>query len=229
MGILPAIIDLVLVLIFIGSILRGRSEGFVRTVLSILAAVAGFFIAKEYCEPVALWIEENLIRNAATNSIGNVLSNHIGDTVQEVINAFPAYIKNAAEFAGIQIENFVSGAITPEAVETATESIYAAIKEFAVIPASRVIAFVIIYIIVNAVLSIGISFVNNFFKLPILKGLNKTLGAVLGGIKGVIEMYVISAVIGFASMLIPVAEFTEAVSKATLQQGLWETILSFFK
>lgn len=229
MEILPFIIDLVLVLVFIGAILRGRSEGFVRTVLSVIAAIAGILIAREYCEPVALWIEEHLIRNAATNSIGNVLGNHIGDTVQEIINALPDYIKNAAEFAGIQIESFVSDAITPETVKTATESIYAAIKDFAVIPASRVVAFVIIYIIVNAVLSIGISFVSNFFKLPILRGLNKTLGAVLGGIKGVFEMYVISAVIGFASMLIPVAEFAEAVSKATLQQGLWETILSFFK
>ncbi|MBO5230903.1 MAG: CvpA family protein [Clostridia bacterium] len=229
MGILPVIIDLVLVSIFIGAILKGRSEGFVRTVLSVIAAIAGILIAKEYCEPVALWIEEHFIRNAATNSIGNVLGNHIGGTVQEVINALPVYIKNAAEFAEIQIESFVSETITPEAVETATESIYAAIKDFAVIPASKVVAFIIIYIIVNTVLSIGISFVNNFFKLPILKGLNKTLGAVLGGIKGVFEMYVISAVIGFASMLIPVEEFAEAVSKATLQQGLWETILSFFK
>ncbi len=229
MEILPFIIDLVLVLVFIGAILRGRSEGFVRTVLSVIAAIAGILIAKEYCEPVALWVEEHYIRDAATNSIGNVLGNHIGDTVQEVINALPAYIKNAMEFAEIQIESFVSETINPEAVETATESIYAAIKELAVIPATRVVAFVIIYIIVNAVLSIGISFVSNFFKLPILRGLNKTLGAVLGGIKGVFEMYVISAVIGFASMLIPVAEFAEAVSKATLQQGLWETILSFFK
>ncbi len=229
MGILPVIIDLVLVSIFIGAILKGRSEGFVRTVLSVIAAIAGVLIAKEYCEPVALWIEEHFIRNAATSSIGNVLGNHIGETVQEVINALPAYIKNAAEFAEIRIESFVSETITPEAVETATESIYAAIKDFAVIPASRVVAFVIIYVIVNAVLSIGISFISNFFRLPILKGLNKTLGAVLGGIKGVFEMYVISAVIGFASMLIPVAEFAEAVSKATLQQGLWETILSFFK
>ncbi len=229
MGILPIIIDLVLVFIFIGSILKGRSEGFVRTVLSIIAAIVGILIAKEYCEPVALWIEEHLIRNAATNSIGNVLGFNIGNTAKEVINALPSYIKNAAEFAGIQIETFISETITSETVESATKSIYAAIKEVAVIPASKAVAFVIIYVIANTILSIGISFINNFFKLPILKGLNKTLGAVLGGIKGVFEMYVISAVIGFASMLIPVAEFTEAVSKATLQQGLWETILSFFK
>ena len=87
----------------------------------------------------------------------------------------------------------------------------------------------ILYVIVHAVLSIGVSFIDQFFKLPILKELNKTLGAVLGGLKGVFEMYVISAVIGFASMLIPVETFTEAVSKATLQQGLWESILSFLK
>lgn len=229
MGALPVIIDFVLVIIFIGAILKGRSEGFVKTVLSILVAIVGIIIAKEYCEPVALWIEEHLIRNAATNSIAEVLGSNVGNTAKEIIDALPVYIKNAAEFAGIQIEKYISQATTPEAIGAATESIYSAIKDFAVIPASKVIAFVILYVIVHAVLSIGVSFIDRFFKLPILKGLNKTLGAVLGGLKGVFEMYVISAVIGFASMLIPVEAFTEAVSKATLQQGLWESILSFLK
>lgn len=229
MGVLPIIIDLVLVLIFIGAILKGRSEGFVKTVLSILAAIVGIIIAKEYCEPVALWIEEHLIRNAATNSITEVLSSNIGSTAKEIIDALPYYIKNAAEFAGLQIENYISQATTPEAIGAATESIYSAVKEFAVIPASKVVAFVILYVIIHAVLSIGVSFIDRIFRLPVLKGLNKTLGAVLGGLKGVFEMYVISAVIGFASMLIPVAEFTEAVGKATLQQGLWESILTFLK
>lgn len=229
MGILPFIIDLLLVSVFIGGIIKGRNNGFVKTVLSIVATVVGILIAKEYCEPVALWIEENLIRNAAMNSITEVLSYHIGGTVQDMINALPAYIKNAAEYAGVEIESFVSGVITVETVGTATQSIYSAIKEFAIIPAAKVVAFVIIYAIANVLFSIVISIVNNIFRLPILKGLNRTLGMVIGGIKGVFEMYVISALIGFLSMLIPVAEFNEAVQKAVLHSGLWETILNFLK
>ncbi len=229
MGILPFIIDFLLVSVFLGGIIKGRSNGFVKTVLSIVAAVVGILIAKEYCEPVALWIEEHFIRNAATNSITEVLSNHIGGTVQDVINSLPAYIKNAAEFAGVEIESFVSGAITTETVGSVSQSIYSSLSEIAIIPAAKVVAFVIIYAVVSVLLSIVISLVNNVFKLPILNGLNRTLGMIIGGIKGVFEMYVISALIGFLSMLIPVAAFTDAVQKAALHSGLWETILNFLK
>lgn len=227
MGLLPVIIDLALVFIFIGSILDGSRKGFVRMVLSIIATIVGIVIAKEYSEPVAVWVEEHLIRNAAINSISEALSFHIGDTAQDAINALPDYIHNAARFAEVEMESLISGAVTQENLETATSAIYAAVKDFAIIPAAKIVAFFIIYAICNAILGVGISIVDKFFRLPILKGLNRVLGAALGGIKGVFVMFVVSAVIGFAAMLVPVDEFTHAVSEAELHQGIWETILSF--
>mgnify|MGYP003321284938 CR=1 FL=1 len=109
MAILSVIIDIALVAVFIGAVIKGRKNGFVKMILSIIAAVIAILIAKEYCEPVALWIEENLIRNAAINSIANVLSFNIGGTIQNAISSMPDYILNAAEYAGVEIESFVSG------------------------------------------------------------------------------------------------------------------------
>ena len=157
MAILSVVIDIALVAVFIGAVIKGRKNGFVKMILSIIATVVAILIAKEYCEPVALWIEENLIRNAAINSIANVLSFNIGGTIQNAIDAMPDYILNAAEYAGVEIESFVSGVITTETVGTATNAIYYAVKDFAIIPAAKIVAFFVIYAIANAVLSIGIS------------------------------------------------------------------------
>lgn len=230
MGLLPIIIDLVLVVIFIGGIIKGRKNGFVKMVLSIIATIVAILIAKEYCEPVALWIEENLIRNAAMHSITNVLEFKIGGTIQDAISAIPPYILNAAEYAGVEIESFVSGGIiTAETSATAAQAIYSAIKEVAIIPAAKVVAFLIIYAIVNAILSIGVSFVSKIFKLPVLKGINRLLGAVVGGIKGFFEVYIISAAVGFLSMLIPDHEITQAIENTVLQNALWENIINLLK
>lgn len=229
MGILSIVIDIALVAVFVGAIIKGRKNGFVKMILSIIAAIVAILIAKEYCEPVSLWIEENLIRNAAMNSIANVLSFKIGGTIQDAIGAMPAYILNAAEYAGVEIESFVSGVITTETVGTATNAIYSAVKDFAIIPAAKIVAFFVIYAIANAVLSIGISFINKIFKLPILKSLNRTFGAVVGGVKGFFEVYIISAAVGFLSMLIPDHEITEAIANTILQSALWENILNFLK
>ena len=219
MSILPIAIDIVLVAVFIGAILDGRRKGFVKMILSIIATAVGVVIAWEYSNPVSVWIEENLVRDAAVNKITEVLSTHVGGTVQEIIDALPAYIKTASEFDGFDLNALLPAVMSQDAVQSVTETLYAA----------RIVSFFVILAICSAVLGIGISVIDRFFKLPVLRGLNKTLGSVLGGVKGVFEMYVISGVIGFAAMLIPVEEFGEAVSNATFQQGLWETIVSFLK
>lgn len=230
MNLLSIIIDLALVAVFVLAVIKGRRNGFVKTVLSIIATIIAIVVAKEFCEPIALWIEENLIRNAAMHSITNVINFHIGGTIEDAISAIPPYILNAAEYAGVEIESFVSGGIiTDETSATATGAIYSAIKEVAIIPAAKVVAFFIVYAIVNAILSIGISFVNKIFKLPVLKGINRLLGGIIGAVKGVFETYVISAVIGFLSMLIPTHELPEAVEQTVLHSALWESIISFLK
>ena len=80
-----------------------------------------------------------------------------------------------------------------------------------------------------SVLSIGVSFINKIFKLPILKSLNRTLGAVAGGVKGFFEIYIISAAVGFLSMLIPDHEITQAITNTVLQNALWENAINFLK
>lgn len=230
MGLLSIVIDFILIAVFIGGIIKGRRNGFVKMVLSIIATVVAILIAKEYCEPVALWIEENLIRSAAMHSITNVLEFKIGGTIEDAISAIPPYILNAAEYAGVEIESFVSGGIiTEETSATATQAIYSAIKEVAIIPAAKIVAFFVIYAILNALLSIGISFVDKIFKLPVLKGLNRLLGTIVGGIKGFFEMFIISTVVGFLTMLIPDHEIIEAISNTVIQNTLWEILIEFLK
>ena len=230
MGLLSIIIDFILIAVFIGGIIKGRKNGFVKMILSIVATIVAILIAKEYCESVALWIEENLIRNAAMHSITNVINFNIGGTIEDAISAIPPYILNAAEYAGVEIESFVSGGIiTAETSATATQAIYSAIKEVAIIPAAKIVAFFVIYAILNALLSIGISFVDKIFKLPILKGLNRLLGTIVGGIKGFFEMFIISTVVGFLTMLIPDHEIIEAISNTVIQNTLWEILIDFLK
>lgn len=228
MELLPIIIDLILIWVLIGCILDGRKKGFVKMILSIVATVISLFVAKEFAEPVAIWVEETFIRNAAINSISNSLSFHIDDTAQEAINALPDYIHNAAKFAGIEMESFISGVITLETVETSTSAIYTAVKDFAIIPAAKIVAFFIIFAISNAVLGILIGVINAVAKLPVLKSLNKLLGGVLGFIKGGIAVYIVSAVFGFVAMIAPDNAFSQAVSETTLQQSFWEVIISMF-
>ncbi len=202
MEFLPIIIDIVLVFILISSIFSGRKKGFVRMALSIAAAVISMIVAYEFAPTVAAWIEESLVREPMTNAIADSISANIGSGAEAIADAIPAYIMKAAELAGANIESFLSGINSPESVSNAAEQIYAVIKDGGIIPAANVLGFFAIYVISNTILSsVVITAINNIFKLPILKGINKLLGGILGGIKGVIVVCIISLVLSAATML----------------------------
>ncbi len=229
MNYLSLIIDAALIVILLIFIFDGRKKGFVKMALSIVATVLSIFVARELCEPVALWVEENMIRQAATNSIANVLSFNMNGNIQDAIDALPAYIVNAAEYAGFSIESVISGEITLEAMEKAVPQIYSAIKEFAIIPAVKIVAFFVLYLVCNFVLSIAVSFISKIFKLPVLKSFNKLFGGVLGGIKGVFAVLLMSAVLGFATMIVISEDFINAVENTYIQQNVWQCIVEFLK
>jgi len=229
MDYLPFIIDAALVIMLLMFIFDGRKKGFVKMVLSIAATILSIMLARELCEPVALWIEKNLIRQAATNSIANALSFHINETVQDAAGALPAYIINAAQYAGFSIDSVISGEITIEAIEKAVPQIYSAIKDFAIIPAAKIVSFFILYVICNGILSFAVSFINKVFKLPILKTFNRFLGSVLGGLKGVFMVFLVSAVLGCATMIVISEDFIDAVEHTYIQQNVWQCLIEFLK
>jgi uncharacterized membrane protein required for colicin V production len=229
MNYISLIIDAALIAVFLVFVFDGRKKGFVKMALSIVATVLSIFVARELCEPVALWVEENMIRQAATNSIANVLSFNMGGNIQNAIDALPAYIVNAAEYAGFSIDSVISGEITLEAIGKAVPQIYSAIKEFAIIPAVKIVAFFVIYLVCNSVLSIAVSFISKIFKLPVLKSFNKLFGGVLGGIKGVFTVLLVSVVLGFATMIVVSEDFVNAVENTYIQQTVWQFLIELVK
>lgn len=228
MEFLPIIIDLVLVFILISSIFDGRKKGFVKMALSIVATIVGLIVAKEYAEPVALWINEAFVHDGITESIANAISASIGSGADAIVDALPDYIVRAAEAGGVTADSILDGMDLSVGTAQLAEHICVAVENVFIINAIKLVAFFIIYAICNAILGIGISIVDRFFRLPILKGLNRLLGSVLGGIKGVFVVCIVSAIIGLVTLLLPANEFTQAVEQTNIQSAVWQTLISMF-
>ncbi|MBE6772195.1 MAG: CvpA family protein [Ruminococcaceae bacterium] len=217
MDLLPLIIDLILILIFVSCIIDGRKKGFVKTVLSLAATVIGMLIAYEYAGPVAQWANEAFVKNAAVGSIAGIISAQIGNGTQAIIDAIPSYISEAVQSGGLNISSVVSDIGSSVDAAQAAEQIYGAIYNVIILPALTVIAFLIIYAIISFILSFVISIINRFFKLPILKGLNKLLGGAIGAVKGVAVTVLLSIVLVVVSGFFPDV-LGEAVKEANIPQ-----------
>ena len=64
MDYLPLVFDGVLILVFVICIFVGRSNGFMKSVLSFLSIIISFAVAQSFSAPVAAWANESFAYSA---------------------------------------------------------------------------------------------------------------------------------------------------------------------
>ena len=221
---LSLVLDAILVLILVMTIIDGRRKGFFTTIFSLLATVIAVVVARGYSAPLAEWANENFVHNIAVNALANSISAYIGDGSQAIINAIPDYITNAAQSSGVAIQDIVSNLGSSVDATSISEQIYSGIYGIIILPVLSVIAFLIIFAISKFVLSFAVRLIDRIFRLPVLKGLNKTLGGVIGAVKGVLIIGIISVLLVVSAPIMP-EEFSSAVVGSTIPDIFAELIL----
>lgn len=229
MDILPFIIDIILIVVFAGCIIDGRKKGFVKMILSVVATVIALFIAKEYAEPVANWINESFVHGRIVESISRAISDSVGSGAAAIANALPDYIVRAAEAIGLSAKEITADLGSDVTSVQAAEQICTAVEGAFIVPAIKIVSFFIIFAIGSAVLNFAASFINGIFKLPLIKSVNKLLGAILGGVKGLIAVLIIGLVFWLISSIAPETPFAAAVEDSAIIKTAWEIINSFTK
>lgn len=228
MEFLPLIIDLAFVAILAVNVLEGRRKGFVKMVLSFAAAILSWLIAAELSQPIAEWANESFVHSLISGSIENAIADSLGNGTNALVAAIPDYITSAAETAGISLQSLVQQFGSNIDSAQAAEQIYSAVENSFVVPAIRIVAFFIVYAIASRFLAVGIGIINRFFKLPIIKHLNRILGCFAGALKGVVVMSVICILLSLAVMIAPETVFTEVVEQSTVYQSVTDTISALF-
>lgn len=229
MDILHFIIDIILIVVFAGCIIDGRKKGFVKMILSVVATVIALFIAKEYAEPVANWINESFVHGRIVESISRAISDSVGSGAAAIANALPDYIVRAAEAIGLSAKEITADLGSNVTSVQAAEQICTAVEGAFIVPAIKIVSFFIIFAIGSAVLNFAASFINGIFKLPLIKSVNKLLGAILGGVKGLIAVLIIGLVFWLISSIAPETPFAAAVEDSAIIKTAWEIINSFTK
>lgn len=228
MDFLALIIDLVFVALVVINILEGRRKGFVRIVLSFAAMLLTWYAAGELSQPVAEWANEAFVRGWLSGSIERAVADGIANGSDALIASIPDYIANAAEIAGISIQNLASQLGDTVDPALASEQIYEAIENPLIIPVIRIVSFFILYAVMNWIFAIVIRFISRVFKLPILKSFNRLLGSAVGALKGIIVIAVISIVLGLVAMVTPETEFAQALDQSVIHQTLSDAVHVIF-
>lgn len=221
------ILDIFFLAFAVLTIFIARKKGFVLTLLDF----AAFFLAVFLAIPVSGWLAEGVYNTFISQSVVTALesqlpsaasSAEIAAQVNAVLSDFPDFVTAYASSIGIDISEisrqvFAAGASAGSLAQTVEANIVAPI----VTAVCKAIIFVILLIIFVILLKIAARLINQFFKLPVLKTLNGTLGAILGVLKAAVGIVIICSVIGL------IGELT-AESTPVIQNSVNDSVVAEF-
>lgn len=219
---LPLIIDGIILLIFIMSAVGGYKKGFVQMALSVVALIVCIAAANQFAMPAAKAVNEAFVHEAVVDSVTDYLSENAEKETSGIIEQLPDGIKEIAEEAGVSLEALAENVSDKETLRPECDKFITDIEGVAILPVLKLICFAALYLILRFICSFIIGFVNKAFRLPVINGLNRTLGALCGGAKGAVAVAIMCLVIVSLQPLYASIPFGQAVADTTLMNAIYD-------
>ncbi|MBQ2706351.1 MAG: CvpA family protein [Agathobacter sp.] len=189
------------------SVLDGYRKGFMKTIFSLISWVLVLVICNVATPKVAdFLVEETMIDETIAGAIAVELKEMIANSdISQIEQSIPAELRESLFGQGGSIQNAL--ATGGEEWINSSSIIYTVVSVFA-------------FIIVAAVSRVLMLLVNVFLgiasKLPIIGSVDKLLGFVCGGVKGLLVCWVLLAVVGVLSLTGSNPEWAVYISQSQL-------------
>lgn len=194
-------VDLILIAFFVVIVLIYMKKGFIKSVWGVVRAVASVAAAWLFGKQVGEWFYNQFIHNA----ISKATKDAIAPLVQKVNDSFnlsdlfskiPDEFRTLVERSGADLSGLKSvfGKLT-EASENQFDSLADKISEPIAHTVSNAVGYVLVFFIAFILMSIAFVVIDGISKLPLIKEVNKTLGAAFGAVCGIIYLWVICMVL----------------------------------
>ncbi|MBR6533063.1 MAG: CvpA family protein [Clostridia bacterium] len=203
------IIDLILIGIIAIIALVSAKKGFVRTVVEVVGFIAAVLIAFTVSKPLADVTYEKMVEPAIVNSVSDSAEQSTINTVDTVWESLPQFVTDNAANFGISkevLEESISKGAENNAQTILTDISRNVIKPL-VTNILKTVYAVLLIILLSFIVKLLAKLLNKVFSFSVVGKLNKTLGGILGILKGI----AIALIICEAVLLI--VSFTE--------NGIW--------
>ncbi|MGN1370596.1 MAG: CvpA family protein [Aristaeellaceae bacterium] len=204
------------------SVLFGLYRGFVASVLSMGGGLISFLSSFALYPKLAALIQNNqelqrtlLHYTDASSRIGDLelaLTNVIDlgrDGIDQVLQnvSLPAPLDSILR---VNLENLVYG--TQGAVSTVSDYVSQTILQSSI----NIICFLLCFLGLYIVLSLGLNLIRAVFRFPVLKQLDSLAGGVFGLLRGVLLCLVVFTLIPLVQTMVPLDFITELLDESTL-------------
>jgi len=182
------ILDLIVVAIVVFFIITSAKRGFVRTLLDVVAFFLSLYLSITFSGVLAegaynLFIKDAIVQTVeeSTSGLTTSLVN-----IEEALDSMPDFIANAAENYGVSNKGFAEFLSTADNGVGFAEHAVDYVAKPIIVNALKTVLYIILFIVLCVILKFVARIVNKLFNIPIIGGLNKTLGAIFGLVKGTV-------------------------------------------
>lgn len=216
------VLDAALVAVFIFSIVRAAKKGFFEALFDLGVYVISMISAKVLSVSFAPKVYSSYIEASAreylTKSLGSTAQADFSSKVQTVINSIPDSLDGVMKMIGID-----SGAIAAQvseadlsgkhAVDVAMQKIVSPVCDAVI----QTVLFIAISLLMMALLKIVVRLFGSVIKkLPAIKQVNSSLGAVLGAVKGALLVVLLSVLMGVVASVSKSEQFIVGVNDSVI-------------
>lgn len=190
---------MILVAVILITVISGWKKGFIRTFMGLVSFAASLIVTWLLYNPVAKFIYDKFLFGTVSGYIDNVFEAELGGSgaslerlFAELPDSFTNFLNRFSttdEAAAFYSEN--TGATSSQLSRFMAEPIAESL--------SKIIAFIGLFIIIYIILKLLTKLLDNIVKLPLLNGVNKFLGFVLGVLLGLFIAWILA--IAFNALL----------------------------
>ncbi len=219
---MTVVVDIILSALLILFVFLGARNGFVRSVLGMVAVALAAVLAVWLSEPIAKIVYDSLLKASVETAIAAQLPDinsaqlTVGNT-QAIISSIPEAFVNAAASMGIDVKAIAeqAGSFDFSNVDVASE-IASRVAQPVAVALLKVLSFVVVFLIIDIVLQFVVSGISKVFKLPVLKTFNRCLGGVVGAVKGVFFVITLALLLNASAAVVSNVDFVEAVNSSKI-------------
>ncbi len=184
-------LDVFSVVVIIACVVAGYKNGLIKTLFGLLKTVLAMGLAFIFSKPVGELFYDLFMKDAFEKFTTNQLQklglgslNSIDSLLKSITDPVSKYIESLGSNAS-DVQNAFNSASGGNAANAALEAIYSPMAH----TASRVVAFIAIFVVLLIFFSLLAAALNFLTKGGVLGGLNKFLGLLIGLVEAAVILY----------------------------------------
>ncbi len=199
------VLDGILILIIAVTVFLSARKGFIRTLIEAVGFVAAIVIALTISSPISNGIYNSMVEPVVVKTVQNVATdtvNSANDAVDAVWEKMPTFIVESS-FLGVTKESITEEVAneTANGVTAISDSVSQTFVKPIVTKLLSVLISVVLVVVLIFVVKILAKVINKLFTFSVVGDINKTLGGILGLLKGsalaIIFCMIITLIISF--------------------------------